>query len=220
MRAVTSTETDFVFGSLPIFRRIFRCLFGIRQTVVSEPARISRRAIVVATGLCLLMAVPPAAHALDLVGVRQDGREIAAEDIPGWKLVYFGYTQCPDICPTSLQSMTLALDALGPLGERITPVFVTVDPERDTPDVVAKYVSYFHPRMIGISPHPDQLPALAKAWHIKYARVEEKDRNTYSIDHTAAIFLVDPSGAIAGRFSHDLDGNALADRIRAALLAR
>lgn len=167
----------------------------------------------------IMMGTPCASAAAELFGVGQNGREIANGDIPGWKLVYFGYTQCPDICPTSLHSMTLALDALGAVGERITPVFVTVDPERDTPKVVAEYVSFFHPRMIGLSPHTSQLPTLASAWRIKFARVELKDGN-YSVDHTAAIFLADPSGAIVGRYPHDLDGAALANRIRASMLAR
>jgi len=211
-----------MFELLPMARRIVRYLPGIGQTigqaVVSAPAKIARRTIVVAMGLCLLASFSPA-HAADLFGVRQDGHEIEAGDIPGWKIVYFGYTHCPDICPTSLQSITQALDALGPIGERITPVFVTVDPERDTPAVVAQYISYFHPRMIGLSPRPDQLTALAQAWHIKYTRVELKDGD-YAVDHTASIFLTDPSGAIVGRYQHDLDGAALADRIRATMLAR
>jgi protein SCO1/2 len=181
------------------------------------PAALLWRLLILAV---LVSATPSASVAADLVGVRQDGREIAAGDIPGWKLVYFGYTHCPDLCPVSLQSMTLALDALGPIGERITPVFVTVDPERDTSAVIAEYVSYFHPRMIGLSPHPDQLSALAKAWRVKYARVELKEQNSYSVDHTAAIFLADPSGAIVGRYPHDLDGGGLAERIRASMLAR
>ncbi len=168
----------------------------------------------------IVAAVPIASRAADLVGVRQDGQEIAAGDVSGWKLVYFGYTHCPDICPISLQSMGQALDALGPIGERITPIFVTVDPERDTPKVIAEYVSYFHPRMIGLSPHADQLAALAAAWRVKYARVELKDKDSYAVDHTAAIFLADPSGAIVGRYPHDLDGDVLAKRIRASMLTR
>jgi|GEM_PF-1120480 len=213
-------ETDFVFDPLPILRSIARCLLGIELPRVPAPADVPRRTVVLAAVLCLLVASPLVARAADLAGVRQDGHEIAAGDIPGWKLVYFGYTHCPDICPISLHSMTLALDALGPVGERITPVFVTVDPERDTPSVMAQYVSYFHPRLIGISPHPDQLEAIAKAWHVKYTRVEVKDENSYSVDHTAAIFLADPSGAIVGRYPHDLDGPALADRIRTTMLAQ
>lgn len=197
-----------------------RCPLGIGQAVSYASVNILPRIIAAAAVLCFLAAFPPAARAADLFGIHHDGREIAAGDIPGWRLVYFGYTQCPDVCPTSLQSMTLALDTLGPVGERITPVFVTVDPERDTPKVIAEYVSYFHPRMIGLSPHPDQLAALTSAWRVKYARVELKDKSSYSVDHTAAIFLVDPSGTIVGRYPHDIDGNALADRIRASMLAR
>ena len=178
-----------------------------------------RSGLAVAAAMCLLLATPSAANAAELFGVRQDGREIASVDVPGWRLVYFGYTHCPDICPISLQSMAQALDALGPIGERITPVFVTVDPERDTPEVLAEYVSSFHPRMIGLTPRPDQLPDLAKAWRVKYARVELKDANSYAVDHTAAIFLADPSGTVIGRYPHDLDGNALADKIRASMLA-
>ena len=212
-------ETDFVCDTRAILRRIVRCLLGGRP-IAPAPADILRRTVVLATALCLLAASPLVVYAADLAGVRQDGHEIAAEDIPGWKLVFFGYTHCPDICPISLHSMTMALDALGPVGERITPIFVTVDPERDTPSVMAQYVSYFHPRLIGISPRPDQLAAIAKAWRVKYARVEVKDENSYSVDHTAAIFLADPSGAIVGRYQHDLDGPALADRIRATMLAR
>jgi len=186
--------------------------------MVLTPASMLRRRTVVMAALCLLAALPAVARAVDLVGVRQDGHEIAPGDIPGWKLVYFGYTHCPDVCPTSLQSITLALDKLGPIGERITPVFVSVDPERDTPSVVAKYVSFFHPRMVGVTPRPDQLPELARAWHVKYTRVDLKDGD-YAVDHTAAIFLTDPSGKIVGRYQHDLDGDALADRIRATMLA-
>lgn len=170
--------------------------------------------------IAIMALAPLASRAADLAGVRQDGREVTSVDIPGWKLVYFGYTHCPDVCPISLQSMAQAIDALGPVGERITPIFVTVDPERDTPGILAEYVSNFHPRMIGIVPHPEQLPALAKAWRVKYARVDTKDANSYAVDHTAAIFLADPAGTVVGRYQHDLDGNGLADRIRASMLAR
>lgn len=158
------------------------------------------------------------AAAADLFGVRQDGHEVAAGDIKGWRLVYFGYTHCPDICPTSLQTMALGLEALGPIGQRITPVFVTVDPQRDTPEVMSEYVSFFSPRIVGLSPRPDQLAELVKEWRIKYERVDVKDKENYLIDHTASIFLVDPSGRVIGRYQHDLDGKTLANRIRASML--
>ncbi len=163
---------------------------------------------------------PAVVSAVELYGLRHDGKTIVDADTPGWKLVYFGYTHCPDVCPMGLQSMTMAVDALGPLGERMTPVFVTVDPERDTPQVLAQYVTYFHPRMVAIAPAPDQLSALCAAWRVKYARVEGKDGRDYTVDHTSTIFLVDPSGAILARLPHDLDGPALANRIRSVILKR
>jgi len=183
-------------------------------------ARLSRRNILLTLASTALVALTPVgANAVELAGVRQDGKEIAPGEITGWRLVYFGYTQCPDICPISLHSMTEAINALGPIGERITPVFVSVDPERDTPEVMAKYLAFFHPRMVGLSPHPDQLADLARAWRIKFSRVALKDGG-YTVDHTATIFFTDPSGTIIGRYPHDLDGEALANRIRATLMAQ
>lgn len=157
--------------------------------------------------------------AADLYGMRHDGREAAPGEIEGWRLVYFGYTRCPDVCPMSLQSMTLALGELGPVGERIAPVFVTLDPERDTPKAVADYVAFFSPRLIGLTPNAEQLERLTKEWRVTYKRVEMKERDAYLIDHTASIFLVDPSGSIVGKYPHDLDGPGLARRIRASMLS-
>ena len=159
------------------------------------------------------------ASAADLFGLRHDGREAAPGDIGGWRLVYFGYTRCPDVCPMSLQSMALALGELGPIGERITPVFVTLDPERDAPKAVADYIAFFSPRFVGLTPNAEQLPRLAKEWRVTYKRVEVKERDSYLIDHTASIFLVDPSGSIIGKYPHDLDGPGLAKRIRASMLS-
>lgn len=181
---------------------------------------LDRRAAIKIAMALSLAASPLGASAAELAGVRHDGKQIVDADVPGWKLVYFGYTHCPDVCPMSLQTMAQAIDALGPIGERMTPVFVTVDPERDTPDLLAKYVAHFHPRTVGIAPAPDRLPALAAAWRIKYARVEGKDGRDYTMDHTSTILLVDPFGSVLARLSHDLDGGGLANRIRAAMLAR
>ncbi|HMN71117.1 MAG TPA: SCO family protein [Rhodoblastus sp.] len=167
----------------------------------------------------LAMLAPLAANAAELYGLRQDGREAAPGEIGGWRLVYFGYTRCPDVCPVSLQTMALALGELGAIGERITPVFVTVDPERDTPKVVADYVAYFGPRFVGLSPSPEQLERLGREWRLTVKRVETKERDAYLIDHTAIIFLVDPSGSIIGRYPHDLDGRVLANRIRSSMLS-
>jgi len=177
-----------------------------------------RKAMAISLGAAAAI-ISGSVTAADLYGMRHDGREAAPGDIQGWRLVYFGYTRCPDVCPMSLQSMTLALGELGPIGERITPVFVTLDPERDTPKAVADYVAFFGPRLIGLTPNAEQLARLTKEWRVTYKRVEMKERDSYLIDHTASIFLVDPSGALVGKYPHDLDGAGLAKRIRASMLS-
>ena len=106
--------------------------------------------------------------------VDQTGRTVTERDFAGRPLlVYFGFTYCPDVCPTELGTIAAALDAMGPAGERVTPVFITIDPERDTPAALADYVSRFHPRMVG----PDRQrrsrsPQAARAYRVYYAKVQ------------------------------------------------
>ena len=88
-------------------------------------------------------------------------------------LVFFGYTYCPDVCPTELQVMTAALDAMGPEAEKIQPVFVSVDPERDTPEVLKSYVENFGPRLIGLTGTPEEIAAVAKAYRVYYAKAAQ-----------------------------------------------
>ncbi len=178
--------------------------------------------------LCIALTLAPLAPALGqaqvaglpIVGMRHDGRPLAPEELRGWRLVYFGYTRCPDVCPAGLQSMTDAIEALGPLGQGFTPIFVTVDPERDTVEIMRDYVAFFHPRFIGVTPTLAQLETMAPAWRVKYAKADAGDGKPYLVDHTATIFLVDPAGAIAGRLSHSLDGQQIAAKIRAVIGAR
>jgi len=181
---------------------------------------LTRRRLLTCSAVLLLPGVAPAGPEMRLSGLLQDGRPVGPDDLKGWLLVYFGYTRCPDVCPLGLQTMAEAVDALGPLGERITPVFVTVDPERDTPEVLKEYVAFFHPRLMAVSPTAEQLAATAKAWRVKYARVEQSEGRPYLMDHTASIFLSDPGGAIAGRFPHDLGGAGMANKIRSVFVAR
>ncbi|MER2606121.1 MAG: SCO family protein [Siculibacillus sp.] len=182
----------------------------------------TRRTLLAGAGaaFALALAGPVRAAGPMVLGMRHDGRRLENGDITGWALVYFGYTFCPDVCPLGLQTIAEALDALGPLAEKLTPVFVTVDPERDTPKVLADYVAFFHPRLIGIQPTEAELRTMAKAWRVKYARVEVGEGRPYLMDHTASVMLADPDGNPAGRFPHDLGGARMAEKIRSAMEMR
>jgi protein SCO1/2 len=182
---------------------------------------LTRRAALAAALLPFLAGLPEAARAGSrILGVDQTGAPVADALQGGWRLVYFGYTHCPDVCPLGLQTMAEALDALGPFGERVTPIFVTVDPARDTPQVMAGYVTFFHPRLVGVVPSDDQLREMAAAWRVKYAKVEMGEGRGYLMDHTASIFIVDPAGEVRGRLSHNLPADQMAVKIRTVLETR
>ena len=108
-------------------------------------------------------------------------------------LVYFGFTTCPDVCPTDLQAIGLALDKLGPDAENVQPIFITVDPERDTATHLAEYMPLFHPRLIGLTGSAEAIRNVADAYKVYYAKVPLKDGD-YTVDHTAYIYLMDRDG--------------------------
>ncbi len=115
-------------------------------------------------------------------------------------LIYFGFTYCPDICPTDLQNIGLALDELGADGDRVQPLFVTVDPERDTAAHLAEYVPMFHPRLIGLTGDAAAIRAAADAYKVYYAKVPIERGNDYTVDHTAFIYLMAADGKYLGFF--------------------
>lgn len=128
------------------------------------------------------------------------GRTVTDEDFRGRHLlVFFGYTHCPDICPTGLQTMSQVMDLLGASSQSIQPLFVTLDPERDTKAVLAEYVANFHPALLGLTGAPEMIASIAKGYRVKHERVPMDD-GSYSIDHTGAIFHVGPDGALLGRY--------------------
>ena len=116
-------------------------------------------------------------------------------------LVYFGFTYCPDICPTDLQAIGLAMDKLGAGADNLQPLFITVDPERDTREHLAEYVKLFHPRLIGLTGSRRCDPPAADAYKVYYAKVPlGKDAGDYTVDHTAFIYLMDRDGNYLGFF--------------------
>lgn len=150
----------------------------------------------------------------------QYGRSVSQEDFPGQlQLIYFGYTFCPDICPTSLAVMAQALRLLGDDAEKIQPIFITVDPLRDTPELLAGYVSYFNPRMLGLSASPEATKRIAELFRARYEKVasDSGDPARYSMDHTASLYLLGRRGEFVTKFAYGLPADEVAKRLRAYL---
>jgi protein SCO1/2 len=145
-----------------------------------------------------------------------DGHAVTDRDYRGkWLVVYFGFTFCPDACPTALNTIAEALDALGPDAARVQPLFITIDPERDTPPVMKQYVAAFDSRIIGLTGTPQQIAAVAKAYRTYYQRVG--DGPDYTMDHSTGIYLVDPDGRFNSLLPHDLSGQEMAKRLKELL---
>ena len=133
--------------------------------------------------------------------IDQDGKSITDQDFKGRPfLVFFGYTHCPDICPTTLFEVAEVLRALGPDAGRATALFITVDPERDTPAAIKDYLSSFGPLMRGATGDAAAIAAVEKAYRV-YAKKVPTDKGDYSIDHTALVYLMDKQGRFVAPFN-------------------
>ncbi len=111
-----------------------------------------------------------------------------------YMLVYFGYTYCPDVCPTTLQSIANAMDAMGPKAAQVVPIFITVDPWRDTPAVVGRYAAAFSPRLVGLTGTPEEIAKVEREYHVYAAKHETGNGGEYSMDHSSVIYLMDRDG--------------------------
>jgi len=131
-------------------------------------------------------------------------------------IVYFGYTFCPDVCPTDLQAITMALSALGPLATEVQPIFITIDPERDT-KVLADYVSAFHPSLIGLTGSAQDIRKVANAYKAFYAKVSDERTGEYSIDHAGVIYLMGRNGEYLGFMPPQTSPERLTEILRAHL---
>ncbi|MEW6165543.1 MAG: SCO family protein [Pseudomonadota bacterium] len=131
------------------------------------------------------------------------GRRVATADFRGKAVVvFFGYTRCPDICPTTLATLQETMRLLGPRADRVQVLFVTVDPERDTPEVLAAYVPWFDARFRGLHGAPENTRAVAREFRVFFSRVEDKSAMGYSIDHSATSYAYDPQGRLRLLISH------------------
>jgi protein SCO1 len=165
-------------------------------------------AMLIAAGVGWLRFAAPSAPPGNLVGasiggpfalIDQDGRPLRDTDFAGrWRLMYFGYGFCPDVCPTDLALLGRGLAAFeaqdAARGARVAPVFITIDPQRDTPAVLKPFVAAFHPRLVGLTGSQDQITAVARAFGVYAKRMETGDPENYLMDHSAMVYLFDPDG--------------------------
>ena len=183
-----------------------------------------------ASGLAMLGACgesKPQFKSIDLTGADYakdfqlpdaDGKLRSLQEFRGKAVVvFFGFTQCPDVCPTTLTELAQAKKLLGPMGERVQGIFITVDPERDTPEVLKAYMANFDPGFIALRGTPEQLAALAKDFKVYYKKVEGKTPTSYTMDHSAASFIYDPQGRLRLYTRYGLGAQALADDLKLLL---
>jgi cytochrome oxidase Cu insertion factor (SCO1/SenC/PrrC family) len=151
--------------------------------------------------------------------VDHTGKARSSRDFRGHlMLVYFGFTYCPDVCPTDLMAIGQALELLGPDGDDVQPIFITLDPARDTVAHLADYVPLFHPRLIGLTGSDDAIRKAADAYKVYYAKVAlGKEADDYTVDHTAYIYLMDRDGKYLGFFPPGTSAERMVEIIRPRL---
>lgn len=151
--------------------------------------------------------------------IDQTGKHVTDKDYRGhYMLVFFGYTNCPDVCPAGLQVMSAALDKLGKRADDIIPIFITLDPARDTQETMAAYVKAFSPRLIGLTGSESNIAATAKEYRVYYQKVpDDKDPTRYSIDHSAIFYLMGKDGSLLAPIPHTNDVDQLVRALNSAL---
>jgi protein SCO1/2 len=149
--------------------------------------------------------------------VGKDGKPVTDQAFRGkYMLVFFGFTHCPDICPAELQVIAAALDELGPKADEVVPIFITLDPERDTPPVVADYVMNFGPRFVGLTGSPEQIAEAAKAYRVAYSKFQEEGAKPgdYTVDHSALVYLMGKNGEFLDHFAYGTPAAKMAEGLR------
>ncbi len=149
------------------------------------------------------------------------GERFSTDDLAGqYALVYFGYTFCPDICPTELGQIAVAIDELGDAGAQVRPVMITIDPERDTPEVLSEYVPLFHERLVGLTGSAEEVRDVATKYRVFFRKFEDPNFTEYLMDHTSFVYLLAPDGKIAAMFRYGTAPEEMADTIRQHMRAQ
>ena len=162
--------------------------------------------------------VTGADYARDFQLTDQNGKQRSLKDFHGKAVVlFFGYTQCPDVCPTTMAELAEAKKQLGSDGDRLQGIFITVDPERDTPEVLKAYMANFDPSFLALRGTPEQLAATAKDFKVYYKKVDGKTPTSYTMDHSAASYVYDPQGRLRLYARYGSGPQALASDLRLLL---
>ncbi len=144
----------------------------------------------------------------------QDGQTRTDAEFRGrYMLVYFGYSNCPDVCPVSLGVIADAVERLGPKAARVAPIFITVDPERDTPQILKQYLAVFSPKLIGLTGSDKNIRQVVKEYHVYVSRHATQGGN-YSVDHSNIIYLMGPNGRFVADYDETLGPDGLAAALR------
>jgi protein SCO1/2 len=149
-----------------------------------------------------------------------NGRAVTNADFPGQlQLISFGYTYCPDVCPTTLAEQAAIMRALGDDAAAMQPIFITVDPERDSAEKLRSYTAYFHPKLIGLTGSPELIAAAARNFGVRYRKVDDPNLHPdrYPVDHSAGMFLLGPNGDYIRKFGYGSSLDSIIERIRALL---
>lgn len=200
---------------MDLFRK---ALAVIGAVIVIAALGIGARSLIVAERP--VAAVAPGGPGVPSIGgpftlTDHSGKRVSDADYRGrHMLISFGYTFCPDVCPTALTTMAAALDQLGPeLADKVVPIFVTVDPERDTPEALGEYVVNFHPAMVGLSGTSEDIAAVAKAFRVYFAKAEQPD-GPYLMDHSSIIYFMGPDGTFRTHFNHTTTPEQMSEAMR------
>ena len=184
--------------------------------------------LVLATGLLLFVGLPRQSRGIAgsvlsaAIGgpfhlVDQNGKPFTDADLKGkWHLVFFGYTHCPDVCPTTLNDLALAMDRLGKQRDKVGIVFITVDPERDTPEAMKSYVASFDAPVTALTGTPEQVAEAEKAYRV-YSAKRPTQGGDYDMDHSAVIYVMDPQGRFTATFTPDTGADDVAERLQKLL---
>jgi protein SCO1/2 len=195
-----------------------------RHPIFSDLRRVIPFGIAVATALVLSQPLVRAANSPVTIGgpftlTSPDGTPITEQTYRGkWLLVYFGFTSCPDSCPTALLEISAALEKLGPDADKLQPLFITVDPQRDTPAVMGNYTQSIDSRIVGLTGTPQQIAAAAQEYGVYYEpRKSGPGAGDYVMDHSTYFYLMDAEGKFVRGFDADTPGERIAEVVRGVM---